>query len=105
MHGKDQRFGRATNFLLVLIRYALESKIWASPQIWVAFNAYWYTTEKIPGLMPKLSRARCVMNMGIWVSVKNDRCVVLVMRLVDIAREMHKMSLIMVVGGGFFGDC
>ena len=55
--------------------------------------------------MPKLSRARCVVNMGIRVSVKDNRCVVLVMRLVDIAREMHKMSLIMVVGGGFFGDC
>ena len=29
------------------------------------------------------------------------RCIVLVMNLANIAREMHKMSLIMVVGGGF----
>jgi hypothetical protein len=34
----------------------------------------------------------------------DDRCVVLVMNLANIAREMHKMSSIMVVGGGFFGD-
>ena len=31
----------------------------------------------------------------------DNRCIVLVMKLANIAREMHKMSLIMVVGGGF----
>ena len=31
----------------------------------------------------------------------DDRCVVLVMKLANITREMHKMSSIMVVGGGF----
>jgi hypothetical protein len=35
----------------------------------------------------------------------DDRCTVLVMRLANIVREMHKMSSIVVVGGGFFGDC
>ena len=30
----------------------------------------------------------------------DDRCVVLMIKLVNIAREMHKMSSIMVVGGG-----
>ncbi len=32
----------------------------------------------------------------------DNRCVVLAMILANIAREMHKMSSIMVVGGGFF---
>ena len=31
----------------------------------------------------------------------DNRCIVLVMKLANIAREMHKMSSIMVVGGGF----
>ena len=31
----------------------------------------------------------------------DNRCVVLVMQLVNIARETQKMSSIMVVGGGF----
>ncbi len=31
----------------------------------------------------------------------DNRCIVLVMKLANIVREMHKMSSIMVVGGGF----
>ena len=31
----------------------------------------------------------------------DNRCIVLVMKLANIARETHKMSLIVVVGGGF----